>query len=69
MNAPVRVPASAVPEVASELDRFVALRRHFHQNPELSTREKQTAGRIAELLVEWGYEVETGIGGEGVVAT
>lgn len=69
MNAPFRAPPLTTPEVAAELDRFVALRRHFHQNPELSTKERQTAGRIAELLVEWGYEVETGIGGEGVVAS
>lgn len=69
MNAPVRMPTSIAPEIAAELERFVALRRHFHQHPELSTKEHETAARIAALLVEWGYEVETGIGGEGVVAT
>ncbi len=69
MNAPLRNPSPILPEVAEELDRFIALRRHFHQNPELSTQERETARRIAELLGEWGYEVETGIGGEGVVGT
>ncbi|MGO4175556.1 M20 aminoacylase family protein [Bosea sp. TAF32] len=69
MNAPVRNPSPVLPEVAEELDRFIALRRHFHQNPELSTQEKETARHIAELLGEWGYDVETGIGGEGVVGT
>jgi len=69
MNAPLRNPSPILPEVAEELDRFIALRRHFHRNPELSTQERETARGIAELLGEWGYAVETGIGGEGVVGT
>jgi hippurate hydrolase len=69
MNTPLRNPFPIVAEVADELDRFVALRRHFHQHPELSGKERETAARIAELLAGWGYEVETGIGGEGVVGT
>lgn len=69
MNVSVRTPSPILPEVDEELDRFIALRRHFHQNPELSTQERETARRIAELLGGWGYEVETGVGGEGVVGT
>lgn len=69
MNAPFRIVPPIAPEVATELDRFVALRHDFHRHPELSTKERRTAGRIAVLLAEWGYEVATGIGGQGIVAT
>lgn len=48
MNVPVQTPSPILPEVADELDRFIALRRQFHQNPELPTQEKETASRIAE---------------------
>lgn len=46
----------------------IALRHHFHQNPELSNREFKTAAKIAEFLNELGLEVETGIAHTGVVA-
>jgi len=48
-------------------DEFVALRRYFHQHPELSHQEKETSAKIAELLTSWGIEVHTGIGGTGVI--
>jgi hippurate hydrolase len=41
---------------------------HFHQNPELSGREVNTAARMAQELRALGYEVTTGVGGTGVVA-
>lgn len=41
---------------------------HFHQNPELSFREFETAKRLAAELTELGYEVTTGVGRTGVVA-
>lgn len=43
-------------------------RRHFHQNPELSNREFETAKTIAKYLKSLGLEVETGIAKTGVVA-
>ena len=46
----------------------IALRRHFHQYPELSNREFETAKRIAEELRAIGLEPETGIASTGVVA-
>lgn len=46
----------------------IALRRHFHQFPELSNREYETSKRIAEELVAMGLEPETGIALTGVVA-
>ncbi|TKB46955.1 amidohydrolase [Thalassotalea mangrovi] len=42
-------------------------RRHFHQFPELSNREFNTAKTIAKELEAMGYEVETGIAHTGVV--
>ena len=51
------------------IDDFVALRRHLHAAPELSREEVATSALVAELLTGWGYEVATGVGGTGVVAT
>ncbi len=42
-------------------------RRHFHENPELSNREFNTAKKIAEELKSMGLEVQTGIAHTGVV--
>ena len=41
----------------------------LHQHPELSLHEVQTAAKIADRLKALGYEVTTGVGGTGVVAT
>jgi amidohydrolase len=43
-------------------------RRHFHQFPELSNREFETAKKIAAHLEELGLEVTTGVAHTGVVA-
>ncbi len=52
-------------EMAAEL---VALRRDFHQYPELSHQEERTARVAAEYLRNLGLKVKTGIAGHGVVA-
>ena len=47
-----------VRELAQEqLDYVVALRRHFHANPELAYQEFATTERIAEGLTAMGYEM------------
>ncbi|MDQ3623720.1 MAG: amidohydrolase [Verrucomicrobiota bacterium] len=46
----------------------VALRRDFHQNPELSNGEERTAKIVAERLRSLGLEVKTGVARHGVVA-
>lgn len=48
-------------------DQVVKWRRHFHENPELSNREEETAKFIAEYLRSLGIKVETGIAYTGVV--
>ncbi len=55
-----------VPGLAGEL---TALRRQFHQHPELSHQEEATAGVVAQYLKDLGLEVQTGIAGHGVVGT
>ena len=48
--------------------QVVEWRRWFHQNPELSNREFNTAARIAEILRGMGLEPKTGIAHTGVIA-
>jgi len=58
-----------IDERADEIEQQVIdWRRHFHENPELSNREFETAEYIAEYLNELGLEVETGVAKTGVVA-
>ncbi|GAB2697605.1 amidohydrolase [Aliiglaciecola sp. 3_MG-2023] len=45
----------------------IKLRRHFHENPELSNREIETAKTVAAYLKDLGMEIETGIAYTGVV--
>lgn len=67
------LPASARPDyaeaIAADWQRSLgALWDHFHQNPELSFRETQTAARMAkELRGVAGMQVTEGVGGTGVV--
>lgn len=42
---------------------------HMHRNPELSMKEENTATFLAEKLRGWGYDVETGVGIHGIVAS
>jgi len=54
---------------ADEIEQeVIEWRRHFHENPELSNREFETADYIAEYLIGLGLEVETGVAKTGVVA-
>ena len=42
---------------------------HMHRHPELSMQEQHTADYITNLVRQWGYEVETGVGKYGIVAS
>jgi metal-dependent amidase/aminoacylase/carboxypeptidase family protein len=54
---------------ADELEnQVIEWRRYFHENPELSNREFNTAAKVAEHLESLGLDVETGIAHTGVVA-
>lgn len=56
------------PEVTAIKDDTIALRRAFHQYPELAFEEKRTAELIAERLRALGLAVEQEVGVTGVVA-
>jgi len=60
------------PDLDRVLDREYAsldsLYRDLHARPELSLHEQETARRIAMELKAAGFEVTTGVGGNGVVA-
>ncbi len=73
----ILLPASAQAQISpQQLDELAAdaqsqvvqWRRWFHENPELSNREVNTAARVAEILTEMGLEAQTGIAHTGVVA-
>ncbi|MFD0680442.1 MULTISPECIES: M20 family metallopeptidase [unclassified Paenibacillus] len=47
---------------------MVGWRRYLHQHPELSYQERETAAYVANHLQQWGLEVRTGVGGNGITA-
>lgn len=47
---------------------MVMIRRHLHENPELSFEEVHTPAYIADYHRKLGHEVRTEVGGRGVVA-
>lgn len=61
-------PVDPQPWVAEQLPSLLELYKHFHQHPELSFEEEHTARRLSAELEAAGAEVETGVGGHGVVA-
>ncbi|MGP6138926.1 MULTISPECIES: amidohydrolase [unclassified Jeotgalibaca] len=49
---------------------MIALRRHFHENPEISFQEKETADTIAKFYEDKDVEVKRNVGnGYGIVVT
>ncbi|KAB3528820.1 M20 metallopeptidase family protein [Alkaliphilus serpentinus] len=55
-------------EVLGIFDWLIEIRRDFHRNPELSTKETRTKEKIIEYLKEMGIEYSTFINHHGVVA-
>lgn len=57
-----------VAKKAAEIEKqVIEWRRDFHQNPELSNREFETAKKVAAHLKKLGLEVQEGIAHTGVV--
>ena len=48
-------------------DELISIRHRIHQHPELAFEEFATSDLVAEKLTHWGYQVERGLGGTGVV--
>jgi len=66
--SPAFADAGVKSAVKADYDSYLgALFTHFHQNPELSFLEVETAKRMASELKKAGAEVTTGVGGTGVV--
>ncbi len=71
----VAAPTQAAETLSAAIDRLadavesqvIADRRHFHEHPELSNREFETARVVAERLTALGFEVQTGVAHTGVV--
>lgn len=67
----VKAEASVGSDVESSIQgvqaQLIQWRRHFHQTPELSGQEKETARYITDRLKDFGLSVRTGVGGFGVV--
>lgn len=55
-------------EVEQRRADLIELRRYFHQRPELSFAEHETAAEIARRLRDMGLEPREGVGGTGVTA-
>jgi hippurate hydrolase len=72
MNAipkPIKAQDQVEAAISGFIDEFIALRRDFHQYPELAFQERRTSKIIAAKLSSWGYQVATGIAGTGIVAS
>ncbi|MEQ3529756.1 amidohydrolase [Pseudoalteromonas sp. JC28] len=54
-------------QVAESMPELESLYLHLHQNPELSYKEEKTAGRLADEMRRFGYDVTENVGGFGVV--
>jgi len=54
-------------ELNAQVDTFIALRHDIHRHPELAFDEHRTSALVADKLQSWGYAVERGLGGTGVV--
>ena len=52
---------------AEILDEAIAIRRHIHQNPELSFKEHETSKFVQQKLNEYGIEFKSGIVETGIV--
>ncbi len=60
--------SSKTEQLINEIEpKVIEWRRDFHENPELSSREFETAKKIAAHLESLGMEVQTGIAHTGVV--
>ena len=69
LSTHAQVTPGQLDQLSSEAQpQVVEWRRWFHQNPELSNREFNTAEKVAEILREMGLEPITGVAHTGVIA-
>ena len=53
--------------LVGKVGEFIQLRRDIHRHPELAFQEHRTSDLVAAKLEGWGYTVNRGLGGTGVV--
>ena len=53
--------------ISDKTPQWFELYKEFHQSPEISFQEKETAKKMAEILRTLGFQVTEQIGGHGVV--
>ena len=69
VSAQAQLSHERIDQLAEEAQpQVVEWRRWFHQNPELSNREVNTARKLEEILRSMGLEPQTGIAHHGLVA-
>ncbi|MCW5519577.1 amidohydrolase [Aureitalea sp. L0-47] len=66
-SAEAQMEKSVLSDIESIEQQVIDWRRYFHENPELSNREFNTAKKIEEHLRFLGMDVQTGIAKTGVV--
>ncbi len=54
-------------EAEAHFDEMIAIRRDFHQYPEIGFEEHRTSRIVAQKLADLGLKVQTGLGQTGVV--
>jgi hippurate hydrolase len=68
MNAPTESPdLHLLADIEAISPEMVEIRRQIHAHPEIAFEEVKTSELVAERLSAWGYRVERGIGGTGLV--
>ena len=58
---------SAFETISGYQGELTAIRRDFHEHPEIGMEEVRTADIVAKLLTSWGIEVHRGVGKTGVI--
>lgn len=61
--------AQITKEINQQDQEVIQWRRYLHQHPELSFQESETALFIANKMEEFGFDIKTNIGGNGIIAT
>lgn len=58
-----------IQEIKKIETEFVDIRHQIHQHPEIGFQEVKTSQLVEEKLREWGYQIQKGFAGTGMVST
>ncbi len=64
--APAAFANDLTKSVAADYDYVLEIYKEFHENPELSLKEKNTASRLAKELAELGFDVTERVGDDWI---